>query len=158
MIKNKYFSALIKGLVTVIGIFPVSLLAEDTDEPVEDRITLDPLVVVASKSPRPLSEVAAQVTVIDAATIRNNMAEDLDGVLKYEPGIDLESSGTRFGASSINIRGIGGNRVAIEQDGIPVRARFAVGAFSNGGRALVETDRIKRVEVLHGPVHSIRSV
>ncbi len=116
-----------------------------------DQLELDPLVVVASKSPRPLSEIAAQVTVIDAADIRVGMAEDVDGMLKYEPGLEMETAGTRFGATSINIRGIGGNRVAVEIDGIPVRDGFVIGAFSNGGRALVEPDRIKRVEVLHGP-------
>jgi hemoglobin/transferrin/lactoferrin receptor protein len=116
-----------------------------------DQVELDPLVVVASKSPRPLSEIAAQVTVIDAADIRVGMAEDVDGMLKYEPGLEMETAGTRFGATSINIRGIGGNRVAVEIDGIPVRDGFVIGAFSNGGRALVEPDRIKRVEVLHGP-------
>ena len=127
-----------------------------TDENLSDdmrteQVELDPLVVVASKSPRPLSEIAAQVTVIDVDDIREGMAEDLDGMLKYEPGLEMETAGTRFGATSINIRGIGGNRVAIEIDGIPVRDGFVIGAFSNGGRVLVEPDRIKRVEVLHGP-------
>ena len=83
--------------------------------------------------------------------IRVGMAEDVDGMLKYEPGLEMETAGTRFGATSINIRGIGGNRVAVEIDGIPVRDGFVIGAFSNGGRVLVEPDRIKRVEVLHGP-------
>ena len=88
---------------------------------------------------------------IDIDDMREGMVEDLDGLLKYEPGLDMETAGTRFGANSINIRGIGGNRVAIEIDGIPVRDQFAIGSYSNGGRALVEPDRIKRVEVLHGP-------
>jgi len=124
---------------------------EQTGDINSDRLELDPIVVVASKSPRPLSEVAAQVTVITADDILVGMAEDLDGMLKYEPGLDMEIAGTRFGATSINVRGIGGNRVAIEIDGIPVRDGFSIGAFSNGGRVLVESDRIKRVEVLYGP-------
>lgn len=132
-----------------------SLHASGIDESSEaadkDLVVLDPLVVVASKTPRALSTVPAQVSVIDAAEIRAQMVEDLDGLLRYEPGLELENSGTRFGATSINIRGIGGNRVAIEVDGIPVRDRFVVGSFSDAGRASIETDRIKRVEVLHGP-------
>ena len=84
-----------------------------------DRVELDPLVVVAGKTPRPMSEVAAQVTVIDVDDIRQGMAEDLDSILKYEPGLEIETAGTRFGATAINIRGVGGNRVAIEIDGIP---------------------------------------
>jgi len=138
----------------LMGLSSAGLAADKEEqdlEAVDDRLKLDPLVIVANKSPRPLSEVAAQVTVIDIDDIREGMAEDLDGLLKYEPGLDMETAGTRFGASSINIRGIGGNRVAIEIDGIPVRDQFAIGAYSNGGRALVEPDRIKRVEVLHGP-------
>jgi hemoglobin/transferrin/lactoferrin receptor protein len=135
--------------------FPGTVLSSDDEQSgagdQSDKFELDPLVVVASKSPRPLSEVAAQVTVIDIGDIRTGMVEDLNGLLKYEPGLDPQTAGTRFAASGINIRGIGGNRVAIEIDGVPVRDGFAIGSFSNGGRALVESDRIKRVEVLHGP-------
>ncbi len=142
-------------LLSAMLSLPVADQVGASDDLSDDRhggqVELDPLVVVASKSPRPLSKIAAQVTVIDVDDIREGMAEDLDGMLKYEPGLEMEISGTRFGATSINIRGIGGNRVAIEIDGIPVRDGFVIGAFSNGGRALVEPDRIKRVEVLHGP-------
>lgn len=142
-------------LLSAMLSLPVADQVGANDDLSDDRrggqVELDPLVVVASKSPRPLSKIAAQVTVIDVDDIREGMAEDLDGMLKYVPGLEMEISGTRFGATSINIRGIGGNRVAIEIDGIPVRDGFVIGAFSNGGRALVEPDRIKRVEVLHGP-------
>jgi hemoglobin/transferrin/lactoferrin receptor protein len=123
---------------------------EETDL-LQDKIELDPLVVVAGKTARPLSEIAAQVTVIDIGDIREGMVEDLDGMLKYEPGLEMETAGTRFGATGINIRGVAGNRVDIEIDGVPARDQFAIGAYSNGGRALVEIDRIKRVEVLYGP-------
>ena len=133
---------------------PLIVLGEEDRSNTEsdrDGIVLDPIVVVASKAPRPLSEVAAQVTVIDIEAIRAGMAEDLDGLLKYEPGLEMQTAGTRFGATGINIRGVSGNRVDIEIDGVPVRDEFAIGAYSNGGRALVEPDRIKRVEVLYGP-------
>jgi len=120
-----------------------------------DNIELDPIVVVAGRIARPLSEVAAQVTLIDASEMREGLVEDLDGLLKYEPGLEVETAGTRFGASSINIRGISGNRVRIEVDGVPVRGQFAIGAYSNGSRGLVEPDRIKRVEVLYGPASVI---
>jgi len=135
----------------LFGMLQQAAQAQDVVAGDADPVQLDPLVVVATKLPGPLSETAAQVTVIDAADIERDMAEDLDGLLKYEPGLEVETAGSRFGASGISIRGIGGNRVAIEQDGIPIRDRFAVGSFSDGGRALVETDRIKRIEVLHGP-------
>ena len=138
----------------LLALWAMSMLpaAADQQENSEDyAIELDPIIVVASKRPQPLSEVAAQVTVIDAQQISQSLVEDIDGLLRYEPGLDVETSGTRFGTTAINIRGIGGNRVAIEVDGIPARDRIALGAFSDASRALLETDRIKRVEVLHGP-------
>jgi len=130
---------------------PQVLLAAQQDNDESYIFELDPVVVVASKRQQALSGIAAQVTVIDARQIQELMVEDIDGLLRYEPGLDVETDGTRFGATGINIRGIGGNRVAIQQDGIPMRDRIAVGAFSDAGRNLLETDRIKRVEVLHGP-------
>ncbi|HKX54806.1 MAG TPA: TonB-dependent receptor plug domain-containing protein, partial [Xanthomonadales bacterium] len=125
--------------------------ATESSESGDYAIELDPIVVVASKRQQPLSHVAAQVTVIDAGQISESLVEDIDGLLRYEPGLEVETSGTRFGTTAINIRGIGGNRVAIEVDGIPARDRVVVGAFADASRALLETDRIKRVEVLHGP-------
>ncbi len=129
--------------------FPAA--ADQPESSADYAIELDPIIVVASKRQQPLSEVAAQVTVIDALQVSQVLVEDIDGLLRYEPGLEVETSGTRFGANAINIRGIGGNRVAIEVDGIPGRDRFALGAFSDAGRVFLETDRIKRVEILHGP-------
>ena len=131
-------------------------LAEELSDTTELKaVQLDPIVVVASKAPRPLSDVVGQVSVIDSEFIKHYIVEDIDGLLRYEPGLDLESSGTRFGANAINIRGIGGNRVAMEVDGIPVRDRFAIGSYSDGGRILTETDRIKRLEILYGPASTL---
>lgn len=123
----------------------------DDQSPVE----LDPVVVVASKSPRPMSEVAGQVSVVDASDIENHLLEGLDDLLRYEPGLNTQSSGTRFGVSGMNIRGIGGNRVAIEIDGVPMRNGFATGSYSNGGQALLESSLVKRLEVLNGPASSL---
>jgi len=149
MIASASFRPAVLGVFLLLGFGPLGVQG---DEPPEDEAAvLDPVIVVASRTPRPLSGVAAQVTVIDAADIRQGLVEDVDGLLRYEPGLELEISGTRFGATGINVRGIGGNRVAIEQDGLTVRDRFVVGAFADSGRSLIETDRIKRVEVLYGP-------
>jgi hemoglobin/transferrin/lactoferrin receptor protein len=149
LINGKTQSACAFALL-LVGAAPLAAAA-DAAAPVE----LDPIVVVASKSPRPMSEVAGQVSVIDASQIRQHVLEGLDDLLLYEPGLETESGGTRFGVSSFNIRGIGGNRVAVEVDGVPLRDGFAIGSYSNGGQNLVETDRVKRLEVLHGPASSL---
>ena len=145
-----------KPLVALSFMFALSAMAEDaTDEASPEPVELDPIVVVASKTPRPMSDVIGQVSVINAGFIERFGIENMDDLLRYEPGLNIESSGTRFGGNAINIRGIGGNRVAIETDGIPTRDRFAIGSYSDGGRILAETDRIKRLEVLYGPASTL---
>ena len=143
-------------VLVLLSITTVATAAEDAGDSLNPQsVELDPIVVVASKRPRPLSDVVGQVSIIDADFIDRYLVENIDDMLRYEPGLNLESSGTRFGDNAINIRGIGGNRVAIEVDGVPVRDRFAIGNFSDGGRILSETDRIKRLEVLYGPASTL---
>jgi hemoglobin/transferrin/lactoferrin receptor protein len=151
VVKGQYVNYRLLNFAAPILLLAVSapVLAEDAS------VELDRIVVVTSKTPRVLSDVVGQVSVITAEDVSQHLAEGLDDLLRYEPGINTASSGTRFGVSGVNIRGIGGNRVAIEVDGVPLRDRFAIGNFSDGGRALVETDLVKRVEVLHGPASTL---
>jgi hemoglobin/transferrin/lactoferrin receptor protein len=128
---------------------------EDSSESDSVEPDMETVVVVASKRPRPLAEVVGQVSVINAEFIEKYLVENADDLFRYEPGISLEGSGTRFGSNAVNIRGIGGNRVAIEVDGVPVRDRFTIGNFSDGGRNTAETDRIKQVEILYGPASTL---
>lgn len=145
-----------RSLVSLFFISSMSVVAADNDdETIPEPMTIETVVVVASKTPQPLSNVVGQVSVIDADFITRYGIENLDDLLRYEPGLNIESSGTRFGSNAINIRGIGGNRVAIEVDGIPTRDRFAIGNFSDGGRILTETDLIKRLEILYGPASTL---
>jgi len=112
---------------------------------------LEEVVVVATRTPRTVDTIPGQVGVIDAAEIQRTLAMDIDRALAVEPGANVQTDGTRFGASSVNLRGIGGNRVKIEIDGVPVRDGFSIGAFANAGRVVVEMDRVKRIELLYGP-------
>ncbi|NNE06478.1 MAG: TonB-dependent hemoglobin/transferrin/lactoferrin family receptor [Xanthomonadales bacterium] len=137
--------------INLIATSAMALQGEAAETPIE----LEPVVVVATKISRPVSEVAGQVSVIDRDDIRQHLVEDLDDLLRYEPGLNAETDGTRFGLAGFNIRGIGGNRVAVEVDGVPLRDRFAIGSYSNGGQELLETERIKRLEILHGPASSL---
>ena len=76
-------------------------------------------------------------------------------VFRYSPGIDYEASGSRFGTEGINIRGIGGNRVAMLVDGVPLSDQFDVGSFSNATRDFINAGLIQRIEVLHGPASAL---
>jgi hemoglobin/transferrin/lactoferrin receptor protein len=120
-----------------------------------EALLLDPVTVVSTRSPRAVSEVVGMVTVLDEADIAARLATGEESLWRYTPAIQVESSGSRFSARSLSIRGIGGNRVHMELDGIPVQDRLAVGAFANAGRSGSETDFVRRIEVLRGPASSL---
>ena len=118
-------------------------------------IKLSHIVVVANKSPRPIEDVVGSVISFSANDIANSQSESFDDLLRFQPNINMESTTSRFQSSSINIRGIGDNRVAIEVDGIPSTDQFDIGSFSNSGRVLPEIDLIKNVEILNGPASTL---
>lgn len=138
-----------------------SAVAESVDdqEPAESstvsREAIDQIVVVAHKSERSIREIAANVTVINRADIKAQLATSMADIFRYTPGIDYEAAGTRFGTEGINIRGIGGNRVALIVDGVPLSDQFDVGSFSNATRDFLNAGMIEQVEVLHGPASAL---
>jgi len=117
--------------------------------------TLDQIVVVAHKDERSIREIAANVTVLSRADLNNELATSINDVFRYVPGVDYEAAGTRFGNEGINIRGIGGNRVAIVIDGVPLSDHFDVGSFSNATRDFIDAGLIQNIEVLHGPASAL---
>ncbi len=145
--------SLAAGWLALLLVASPAQAADPGDE--EDRLTLEPVVVISTRSPRPVSEVVGMVTILDAADIENRMATNEDGLWRYTPGIQVESTGARFSARSLSIRGIGGNRIVMEVDGIPIQERFAVGSVAFAGRSGAELDFIRRVEVLRGPASSL---
>lgn len=80
---------------------------------------------------------------------------DLKELFRYEPGITVTSGFGRFGIGDIRVRGLGGNRVRIQTDGIVVPDAFSIGSFSNANRNFVDLETVKRVEVVRGPTSSL---
>lgn len=112
---------------------------------------IDEIVVVGSKTERPLHTVAGQVAAFDRERLEREQVHDLGDVTRYEPALDADRQTPRFGTTGISIRGVGGNRVAYEFDGVPLPARFAVGNFADSGRLVVDPAILSRVEILRGP-------
>ena len=112
-------------------------------------------VMVYARRLTPVSRVAATVTVIDQARIETTLATDIRELVRYEPGLSVRNDPFRFGLDTISIRGLGGNRVAVEIDGIPAAGGFAVGSYADSGRAYVDAAFVDRVEFLRGPASSL---
>lgn len=126
---------------------------DSEQEPRSER--MDQIVVVAHKDERSIREIAANVTVLSRADLNSELATSVSDVFRYVPGVDYEAAGTRFGAEGINIRGIGGNRVAILVDGVPLTDQFDTGSFSNATRDFIDAGMVQNIEVLHGPASAL---
>ncbi|RPE80933.1 TonB-dependent hemoglobin/transferrin/lactoferrin family receptor [Vulcaniibacterium tengchongense] len=136
---------------------PVAAVADEGDASAASTVAaagvseFDRIVVTATRTERALADVPAVVTAIDRARMDRELAQDLRQLFRYEPGITVTSGVGRFGLGDIRIRGLGGNRVRIETDGIAVSDAFAIGSFSNANRNFVDLDTLKAVEVVRGP-------
>lgn len=156
--KAQVFSVNKTSLMIALMLGSTSLTAW-ADAPVAGAVdtltTLDTVSVVANKSPRPLQDVAGMVTVVDDVQIEKQVVSDMADLVRYQPTISVNSDRTRFGLGGFNIRGVGGNRVTVELDGVPVADGFSVGDFSRAGRNAVDPESIRRMEVLRGPASSM---
>lgn len=148
----KYALLVLLGLGS--GAFAPAILAASPENEVGE-VPIDEIVVVANRNERSIRDVAANVTVLSEEEFDLELATSISDVLRYTPGIDYEGAGTRFGTEGFNIRGIGGNRVALLIDGIPLSDQFDVGSFSNATRDFVDAGFVQRAEVLHGPASAL---
>ena len=115
----------------------------------------DRVQVTATRTERAVSDVAATVDVIDREQMDRQLVHDIKDLIRYEPGLSAGRSATRFGLGSIRIRGLDGNRVRIQTDGIAMPTSFSIGSFSNANRNFTDLDTLKRVEIVRGPASSL---
>ena len=120
-----------------------------------DDETIDTIIVVASRTEQSLEEVAATVSVKTAEDIDRELVRDIADLVRFEPGVSVAGTGSRFGLSGFRIRGIGGNRVLTLIDGIRVPDEFSFGPFLSARRDLVDIDSLERVEIARGPISSL---
>ncbi|HUH22856.1 MAG TPA: TonB-dependent receptor plug domain-containing protein, partial [Brevundimonas sp.] len=131
----------------------------------EQAVPVAPITVVGTRTQRRVDDVPASVSVITAETIENNLVTDIKDLIRFEPGVSVPTSPARFSAalsgagrdgnSGFTIRGMGGNRVLIIQDGVRVPDGFAFGAQSVGRGGYNDLDLIKSVEILRGPASAL---
>lgn len=130
-------------------LLPGSLVAEPLQ-----RDQLEVIHVTAHRITQALDEIPASVGVIDHEQLRSLQAYTLSDIFRYEPGVTVERTGHRFGDANINIRGIGGNRVLLLQDGVRMPSGFG-SAGSDQGRGSLNPINLERIEVLKGAASAL---
>jgi hemoglobin/transferrin/lactoferrin receptor protein len=118
-------------------------------------VTLATVTVIASKALQPLEQVPATVSTVTREEIERRLVFGIADLLRYDPGVAVLEDAGRFGAQGYAIRGLDGNRVDIEIDGVPVADGFSIGSFSRAGRDAIDPELLERVDVLRGPASTL---
>ena len=116
---------------------------------------LEQITVTATRTEQAIKDVPATVNVIDREQMDRTLVSDLKDLFRYMPGVSVTSGFGRFGIGDIRIRGLDGNRVRIETDGIAISDAFAIGSYSDANRNFVDMDTLKRAEVVRGPASAL---
>ncbi len=108
---------------------------------------LDEVTVTADHVPSPLRETPGQVSIVTDEDIEDQLFEDIADLVRYEPGVHVEGDSTRLGLNGFNIRGIRGNRVLTQVDGVRSAEQFDFGPF-NVHQQAIDIDTLKSAEIV----------
>lgn len=125
----------------------------------------DTIIVTATRTPIRIEDAAVSVSVKSDEQIADELVTDIKDLVRFEPGVSVQRQPARFNAAlsatgrsgndGFNIRGIGGNRVLIQVDGVRVPDGFSFGAQSVGRGDYVDLGLIKSIEILRGPASAL---
>lgn len=143
--------------LTLLLLSPSLALAAETadDETATPANLFDTVTVTATRSDTRIGDVPATVSVIDEQQIDQNNVNDLQDLVRYQPGVSVSGTGSRFGLSGFNIRGIDGNRVMTQIDGISVPQGYFFSPFQDVRRNYIDLDTVKQVEIIRGPASAL---
>lgn len=112
---------------------------------------LDPIVVTATRSERPVASSLAATTVITQQDIQRRRPRDVIELLKSVPGVDAVQRGGLGGESSVFLRGTNANHMLLLIDG------QRVGSATLGSASLqyLDPNQIERIEIVRGPLSSL---
>lgn len=136
-------------------------LADMSPPPPPSKASLKELTVTASHSEQDVLNVANTVSVITEDDVQKQQATDVQDLLRYETGVSVRaqpmrataafSSVGRGGNEGVNIRGLEGNQVTIQTDGVRLPARYSFGPIVTGRANYLEPEGYRRAEILRGP-------
>ncbi len=136
---NKYIHASLLGLAFSSNAFAA-----------EDRI-LDDVVITASRINQSHASIIGDVTVIDREAIKRVGAGSIVDLLKYQAGVQINSSGGAGTDSDIYLRGTNADHIVVLVDGLRINSA------TKGTTALqhIPLAQIEKIEILRGPASSL---
>ncbi len=127
--------------LAICAMLPTSVLAQSENA--------DEIVVTASGTSQPASEVGQAITIIDAAKLETSQTAVISDILRTVPSVSVARNGGVGAATSIFIRGGDSSQTLVIIDGVRINDPSSPNAAFDFGALL--TGNIDRVEVLRGP-------
>lgn len=113
--------------------------------------SLPETVVTATRTAQPLTDVLADVTLIDEAQIRRSGAVNIADLLQRQPGLELSRNGGPGTTTSLYLRGAENRFTAVYVDGVRVDTQSTGGAPWEA----ISLGQIERVEIVRGPAAAV---
>ncbi len=129
---------------TLLALFSLLLVAGPLQAA---PLLLDPVVVTATRTATPLSQLGSSVTVITADEIEAKQQTQVLDVLRDIPGVNIVQTGNTGGAVSIYLRGTDTKHTLVMIDGVEFRD---IAGFGGADIANLSTNDIERIEVVRG--------
>ncbi|MBK3454158.1 TonB-dependent receptor [Pseudomonas sp. MF6754] len=118
-------------------------------------ITLQQMTISATRQEQAVDSVPSIVTVHEREELDRQNVNTIRELVRYEPGVSVGGAGTRSGNSGYNIRGIDGDRILTQVDGVEVPDNFFNGPYAKTRRNYVDPEIVKRVEIIRGPASAL---
>ncbi|GAA0761426.1 hemoglobin/transferrin/lactoferrin receptor protein [Erythromicrobium ramosum] len=150
-----------------LALLAVPAAAEDltSEAEAEAQQQTGRITVTATRTPVLQEEAPATVTIITDQEIADQLATDIKDLVRFEPGVSVRRAPARFGAAigatgrarneGFTVRGIGGNRVLVQVDGIRAPQGFSFGPQDAGRGGFADVSLVKQVEILRGPASAL---
>ncbi|WP_227001450.1 TonB-dependent receptor domain-containing protein [Pulveribacter suum] len=124
-----------------------TLVAQNLHAPAMNEV-----VVTATRTAQPLTDVLADVSIVDRETIEKSGATGLADVLARLPGIEMVRNGGPSTTTSLFMRGAETRFTAVYVDGVRVDSQAGSGGATWEALPL---SQIERIEVLRGPAAAV---
>ncbi|MEJ8819884.1 TonB-dependent receptor plug domain-containing protein [Lacibacter sp. H407] len=118
----------------------------------EKEIELDPITITASLTPVSASKTGRNILIIKGDALQKLPVQSIDELLRYVPGVEVQSRGPMGAQADITIRGGTFQQVLVILDGIRLNDPLT-GHFS--AYIPISTAEIDRIEVLKGASSAI---
>ncbi|WP_411378584.1 TonB-dependent receptor [Pseudomonas sp. MPB26] len=118
-------------------------------------LNLQQVTISATRNEQDVSSVPSTVSVQEREALDRQNVNSIRELVRYEPNVSVGGAGGRSSNAGYNIRGIDGDRILTQVDGVEVPDNFFNGPYAKTRRNYVDPEIVKRVEILRGPASAL---